>query len=208
MKICPRLVHVVGAAVLGAACLSLPAAANVTYSYVGPSFTLCVGPYVGSCSDNSVSGSFTTTLSPVELENLDDYSLSPAEISSFSFTGGFGLMFDNTSNLHGTTFQITTDGAGAITSWVIGMYQYTPMGFPYGAYIETLNRAGPQIVDDSFKCLTYNPNGFCEDRLIGFSDQFQDGTPGIWTSSTVPEPATLALLGISLAGLGFARRKQ
>jgi hypothetical protein len=37
--------------------------------------------------------------------------------------------------------------------------------------------------------------------LVGVADNGSGGTP-------IPEPSTLALLGLGLAGLGFSRRKQ
>ncbi len=45
------------------------------------------------------------------------------------------------------------------------------------------------------------------DPYYGFSQNWV-GTVAITSASSVPEPATLTLLGVALAGLGFARRRN
>lgn len=42
---------------------------------------------------------------------------------------------------------------------------------------------------------------------ITLPDGYRDGTIAISAGGTVPEPASLALMGLGLAGLGFSRRK-
>ena len=96
--------------------------AQEMYTYTGNPYHYCSGTYAVSVNGSidcagaySVTGSFATTLSLSQLENLNDFVIPNADISSFSFSDGSGLTIDQYNATPASTyFEITTNSFGNI----------------------------------------------------------------------------------------------
>jgi len=101
-----------------------------------------------------------------------------------SFLHGFGLDFG--PNYNGISGTIATSGLAPLLSGVSQLY------YNNGNTV-SLFASNPNA-----QIITFAPSTAARIGLIGVYNDVQG----------VPEPATLALLGLGLAGLGFSRRKQ
>ena len=75
-----------------------------------------------------------------------------------------------------------------------------------GTYTGSGSTTGNNWVSQSLYLVGGNPSTTLEFRAVGSSDSYGGSLDNV--SVTVPEPGTLALLGLGLAGLGFAKRKK
>lgn len=132
---------------------------------------------------------------------------SPVLSGTPTFNGAISVFFDTDLagvGLDGGYFNAI--GGTAITAFdragnVIGAVQNEALGIEFLGLV-TDNNAN-SIAGLQFSLIGAEPAGFAIDNLrFGYGDQVTPPPVG------VPEPGTLALLGLGLAGLGFSRRKR
>lgn len=171
---------------------STSAVAGEIYSYTGPNYSpiQCSGTYVANCSSYHLTGSFLTTLSLNQLENLNSFAIPVSDIASFSFSDGSGLTLSQ-ADATVSNLAITTNASGNITWWLV---QFTGAGGSFAttySCIPSTCPGGGTGGGDSSGSSTGNFGS------TGFEPLGQHWT-GPTFVNTAPEPS-----GGFLAGLGF-----
>jgi hypothetical protein len=129
--------------------------------------------------DTSYSGSYNTT--GVHLTDQD----------SASFTFDFTNTVTNFAFVHGATDYVTT-----ITGW------------NGGNIVESHNFQNSNASNDGMFVGLSNNSGFTHATLTMSSSDYIFIDNFSYSATSVPEPLSIALLGLGLAGIGFSRKKK